>query len=166
MPYLAALSFEYDKKLGINIKSLVIVSPDKGRKKLLLKLLTYVHARFCCFYKERREWFIFLHCDNHDFSGKHCIIIDDIDSGTTVCAVTDFLRKNGAERVYAMVTHGVFSQEFLPQNLSQIDALYITNSLPIDQAVVNKAPDKIHVLDIVTYSADFFLNLRIKTLLC
>jgi len=45
-----------------------------------------------------------------DVAGKSCILVDDIvDSGGTLCNAADALLNEGAQEVYAYITHGVLS---------------------------------------------------------
>ena len=43
--------------------------------------------------------------------GKVCVIFDDMcDSGGTLVAAANLLKEHGADRVYAAVSHGIFSE--------------------------------------------------------
>ena len=61
-----------------------------------------------------------------------CIIIDDmIDTAGTLCKAADELVKNGAKRVYAFATHGLFSGKALDNiNNSNLDKVIVTNTIP------------------------------------
>ena len=69
-------------------------------------------------------------------SGYDCIIIDDmIDTAGTLCMAADMLKQNGARKVYAFATHGVFSGKAIENiNKSQLDAVYVTNTVPIPKS--------------------------------
>lgn len=42
--------------------------------------------------------------------GKICILVDDLaDTSNTITRAAKLLKKEGAEKVYALVTHGVLS---------------------------------------------------------
>lgn len=42
--------------------------------------------------------------------GKTCIIVDDmIDTAGTLCEAAKTLKQNGATKVYAFATHGLFN---------------------------------------------------------
>ena len=65
--------------------------------------------------------------------GKTCIIIDDmIDTAGTLCKAADILTENGASKVYAFATHGVFSGKAY-QNIekSSLEKVIVTNSIPV-----------------------------------
>ena len=88
-----------------------------------------------------------------DVYGKIAIIVDDIvDTGGTMIAASDLLKKHGAKRILACATHGVFSQnalELLKQ--SPIDLLTITDSIEHDNLqgieVISVAPMLGQVID-------------------
>ena len=45
-----------------------------------------------------------------EVEGRHCVIIDDmIDTASTICAAAERLADAGAAEIWAMATHGVFS---------------------------------------------------------
>jgi len=68
-----------------------------------------------------------------DVKDKTALIIDDmIDTGGTLCQAAELLMKNGAKRVLACATHGVFSgpaYERLSQSL--FEEIIITDSIPL-----------------------------------
>lgn len=64
--------------------------------------------------------------------GKNCIILDDIiDTGKTLYCAAEFLKKNGAHKIWAFITHGIFSgeaEECLQR--SYVEKIFITSSIP------------------------------------
>ena len=45
-----------------------------------------------------------------DVKGRTCILVDDLaDTSNTITRAAKLLKREGAERVYALVTHGVLS---------------------------------------------------------
>ena len=62
---------------------------------------------------------------------KHCILIDDIcDTAGTLSNAANALKSNGAESVFAYITHGVLSNPALERiNNSPIDKMIITDSI-------------------------------------
>ena len=68
-------------------------------------------------------------------NGCDCIIIDDmIDTAGTLCLAADVLKKNGARKVFAFATHGVFSGKAVENiNLSNLDKVVVTNTIPFEK---------------------------------
>ena len=68
-------------------------------------------------------------------NGCDCIIIDDmIDTAGTLCLAAEVLHKNGAKKVYAFATHGVFSGKALENiNKSKLDQVIVTNTIPFEK---------------------------------
>lgn len=71
-----------------------------------------------------------------DVSGNDCIIIDDmIDTAGTLCMAAEILKQNGARKISAFSTHGVFSGRAIEKiNNSQIDEVYVTNTIPLSKS--------------------------------
>ena len=66
-------------------------------------------------------------------NGKTCIIIDDmIDTAGTLCKAADMLTENGASKVFAFATHGVFSGKAYENiNKSSLEKVIVTNTIPL-----------------------------------
>ncbi len=71
-----------------------------------------------------------------DVAGKTAILIDDmIDTGGTICAGAELLRKKGANRVIACASHPVFSPPAI-ERLSEVglfEEVVVTNSIPLEE---------------------------------
>lgn len=69
-----------------------------------------------------------------EVSGKTAILIDDmIDTGGTICAGAELLRKEGAKKVIACASHAVFSPPSY-ERLSKkglFEQVIVTNSIPV-----------------------------------
>tara|TARA_Y100001968_G_C19452136_1_gene769450 strand:+ start:3354 stop:4337 length:984 start_codon:yes stop_codon:yes gene_type:complete len=72
-----------------------------------------------------------------DIAGKTAILIDDmIDTGGTICAGAELLRKDGAKRVIACASHAVFSPPAY-ERLSKgglFEQVIVTNSIPLNNS--------------------------------
>lgn len=68
--------------------------------------------------------------------GCDCIIIDDmIDTAGTLCKAAEILHQNGAQKIYAFATHGVFSGNAIENiNNSKLDGVVVTNTIPLDKS--------------------------------
>lgn len=133
----------YDKK------SLIIVSPDAGGAKRVASIADKLDVNFALIHKERQK-------ANEvskmvlvgDVSNKLCILIDDMaDTCGTLCKAADVLLENGAQKVIAIVTHGIFSGDaFTKLNNSKLDSILCTNSMPLENAL-QQCP-KLKIIDI------------------
>ena len=88
-----------------------------------------------------------------DVKGKTAIIVDDIiDTGGTLSAAAQTVLDEGAESVYAVATHGVFSGDaFQTLSSSPLAGIVVTDTVPLRDG----APDLISQLtctDILTDS--------------
>ncbi|MEK9176219.1 MAG: ribose-phosphate diphosphokinase, partial [Patescibacteria group bacterium] len=119
--HVSALSIFADKIREMKLKGYVLVSPDMGgirRIKQVSKMLD--NASFISLEKNRD--FKSGKIKTEKFEGrvqKNAIIIDDvISSGQTLISAAKILRESGAENIYVMATHGIFSGN-APQNLEE-----------------------------------------------
>ena len=79
--------------------------------------------------------------------GKECIIIDDmIDTAGTLVEACKALKKNGAIKIYACSTHGVFSDPAITRisECTELDRVIVTDTIQMSEAA--KECDKIKVL--------------------
>ena len=83
-----------------------------------------------------------------DVRGRSCILVDDIiDSGGTLCNAAEALMDQGAQDVYAYITHGVLSGGAVSRIAnSKLKELVITDSILPTQAV--KVARNIRVISI------------------
>ena len=78
---------------------------------------------------------------------KRCLIVDDMaSSGKTLVQAADLMQKNGAEEVYAFVSHAVFAKEApeLLQN-SILKKVYVTDSVFVPE---EKKFEKLEILSL------------------
>lgn len=68
-----------------------------------------------------------------DVKGKTAILVDDlISTGNTLIAAAEHLFANGAKRVLAVATHGVFAEGAIERlQASSIESLCITDTIPL-----------------------------------
>src|SRR6478735_7161138 len=110
MPMLAEHFLERSYGADLSREDLVVVSPDTGRTKLANHFREKLGADLAVLAKQRPD-----HNEAEilmligEVEGKAAILIDDmIDTAGTLCAAAKVLRENGATRVLAAATHGIF----------------------------------------------------------
>ncbi|KAK4195802.1 putative ribose-phosphate pyrophosphokinase [Triangularia verruculosa] len=133
----------------------VIVSPDAGGAKRATAIADALNLPFALIHKERRP--PKFSPNNRkatmmlvgDVKGKTCLLIDDlVDTGNTLTRAAKLLKKEGgAERVVAVVTHGVFSGDAIERvEESGLDKVVVTNT--VDQGRTLRGTRKVEVLDL------------------
>ncbi|AMD19101.1 HBR200Cp [Eremothecium sinecaudum] len=85
-----------------------------------------------------------------DVRGKVCILVDDlVDTSYTITRASLLLKEQGATKVYAVITHGVFSGDALNRVASSgIDKIVVTNTVPQEETVKVLGKDKVDVIDV------------------
>ena len=83
-----------------------------------------------------------------DVANRTAILIDDLaDTSNTITRAAKLLKKEGATKVYALITHGVLSGDAIDRiNASALDKLVVTNSVPQDEH--ERLCPKLEVLDV------------------
>ena len=81
-----------------------------------------------------------------DVQGADAIIVDDLcDTAGTLVQAAQLLKDNGASRVFAAITHPVFSGAALERiRNSVIDEMVIADTIPLKQ----DPPENIHCISI------------------
>lgn len=89
-----------------------------------------------------------------DVAGRVAILVDDLaDTSNTITRAAKLLKKEGATKVYALLTHGLLSGDAIDRiNASAIDRVVVTNSVPQDDH--KKRCPKLEVLEIGTVFAE------------
>ncbi|KAK2629926.1 hypothetical protein QTJ16_000746 [Diplocarpon rosae] len=136
-----------------NFRDAVIVSPDAGGAKRATAIADDLNMEFALIHKERRPTRI---TDRQNATmmlvgnvkGRFTILVDDLaDTSNTITRAAKLLKKEGATKVYALLTHGVFSGDAIDRiNASPLDRVVVTNSVPQDQHL--RLCSKLEVLDV------------------
>ncbi|MCO6452050.1 MAG: ribose-phosphate pyrophosphokinase [Caldilineales bacterium] len=81
---------------------------------------------------------------------KHCILVDDeIDTAGTITLAAEFLKREGAEDVYAVATHPVFSGKAIERLADgPIDQVIVANTLPISAEARDRLGDKLKQISV------------------
>lgn len=143
----------------------VIVSPDAGGAKRATSIADSLGMAFALIHKERKKPTPFGTFSSNgsvtprrqvattmlvgDVAGRVALLIDDlVDTANTVTRAAKLLKDQGAVKVYAIITHGLFSGDAVERiNASAIDKIITTNSTPQaeHQALLGS---KLEVLDV------------------
>ena len=123
-----------------NYQQAIIVSPDAGGAKRATAIADGLGMPFALIHKERRPTKI---TDRQnasmmlvgDVAGRTAILVDDLaDTSNTITRAAKLLKKQGATKVYALLTHGVLSGDAIERiNASALDKVVVTNSVPQEE---------------------------------
>lgn len=129
-----------------------IVSPDAGGAKRVTSIADRLNVDFALIHKERKK-------ANEvasmvlvgDVKNRVAILVDDMaDTCGTICHAADKLIEAGATKVYAILTHGIFSGAALNRiNNGSFEAVVVTNTIPQDEHMI--ACPKIQVSNSLNY---------------
>jgi ribose-phosphate pyrophosphokinase len=136
-------------------EELVIVSPDAGRVKVARNFARKIGVHWAVMEKERpAQQVAEIGYVVGDVKGKTAVLVDDmIDTAGTLRAAASTVLDEGAARVIAAATHGVFSgpaYERLAYEDSGIERIVVTDTIPLRPG----APDNITVLTTAQTLAD------------
>uniref|UniRef100_A0AAR5PZ89 ribose-phosphate diphosphokinase n=2 Tax=Dendroctonus ponderosae TaxID=77166 RepID=A0AAR5PZ89_DENPD len=114
----------------------IIVSPDAGGAKRVTSIADRLNVEFALIHKERKK-------ANEvasmvlvgDVKDRVAILVDDMaDTCGTICHAAEKLMEAGATKVYAILTHGIFSGPAISRiNNACFEAVVVTNTIPQDQ---------------------------------
>jgi len=127
----------------------IIVSPDAGGAKRVTAIADRLNVEFALIHKERKKA---NEVDRMvlvgDAKDRVAILVDDMaDTCGTICLAASKLLESGATKIYAILTHGIFSGPALERiNNACFEAVVVTNTLRQDQAMKNC--DKIQCIDV------------------
>ncbi|XP_011503724.1 PREDICTED: ribose-phosphate pyrophosphokinase 1 isoform X1 [Ceratosolen solmsi marchali] len=126
-----------------------IVSPDAGGAKRVTSIADRLNVDFALIHKERKK-------ANEvasmvlvgDVKDRVAILVDDMaDTCGTICHAADKLVEAGAIKVYAILTHGIFSGPAIARiNNACFEAVVVTNTIPQDAHM--KDCSKIQCIDV------------------
>ena len=89
-----------------------------------------------------------------EVANRTAILIDDLaDTSNTITRAAKLLKKEGATKVYALLTHGILSGDAIDRiNASALDKVVVTNSVSQDEHK-SRCP-KLEVLEVGTIFAE------------
>jgi ribose-phosphate pyrophosphokinase len=115
-------------------EELVIIAPDAGRVKLVRKFAQKVGVPYALMEKERpAQQVAEIGYVIGDVKGKTAVIVDDIiDTGGTLAAAAQTVLDEGARKVYAAATHGIFSgAAYESLAASPLAGIVVTDTVPL-----------------------------------
>jgi ribose-phosphate pyrophosphokinase len=118
----------------MNLKNLVIVSPDAGGVERARIFSQCLNADLAIADKRRPQPNVaeLMHIIG-DVDGKDAIIIDDlIDTAGTLTSTVKALKERNAKRVYAACSHGIFSGKAFERIMdSSLESVFSTDTIPL-----------------------------------
>ncbi|MBE0446856.1 MAG: ribose-phosphate pyrophosphokinase [Actinobacteria bacterium] len=146
--HLTSLPILADYFEEMNLKDLVVVSPDVGRVKVAKKYADRIGASLAILHKTRPAHSVVevAHVIG-EVEDKPCLLIDDmVDTAGTLVSGAQALIDHGAKEVYAGATHPVLSGPAIERIAkSPIKKLVVTDTIPIPE---NKMISKLKVLSL------------------
>ncbi|WP_248929519.1 ribose-phosphate diphosphokinase [Paenibacillus hamazuiensis] len=134
--HLTALDLLSDYIKKKNLNDLVVVSPDAGGVTRAENLANILQAPIAMMFKKRyrHNEAVVTHVIG-DVEGRTPVIIEDlIDTGTTIVNVVEGLKERGANDVFILATHPVFSGPALQRlDHPNIREVIITDSIAIPE---------------------------------
>ena len=129
---------EYLKKKGVDI----VVGPDKGSRERAARAAAVSGCESDHLKKTRLDGnTVKFEPRCIPVKGKIVGIIDDmISTGGTIIRAADNLFDQGAEKIYACCTHGLFTKDSLPDIQKHCDELVCTDTLSSQVSTISVAP--------------------------
>ncbi len=117
-------------------RSLVVVAPDAGRVKVAERYSQHLGCDLALVHKTRPRGTANVAEARHivgDVEGRHCVLIDDmIDTAGTIVAACDLLKSHGADEIWIMATHAMFSDPAIERlSTAPVTRVVVTDTLPL-----------------------------------
>ena len=127
------------------LEDLVVVSPDAGRVKLAKNFASKIGAELAILNKERpAQQVAEIGYVIGDVKDRTAILVDDmIGTAGTLMAAAQTVMDEGAARVFAAATHGIFSgNAYAKLEAGPFEQIVVTDTIPLRDG----APEKVQVL--------------------
>jgi len=148
--YLSIIGYLQDKYSNF-LNNVVIVAPDVGSAEMAKSYAKRLGCGVAIVDKSReRAGVVGSMKVIGDVAGKNVILVDDmIDTAGTLCKAGEVLKEEGALRIWACATHGLFSGEAVNRiSSSCFERVIVTDSIP------QIGTGKIEVISLVGLFAD------------
>jgi len=134
-------------KAKFSLHKLHIISPDFGASELVKEAAENTDSTFTALQKKRTSDFQVEMTGNLDVHGKNVLVLDDIIStGGTMTSAVELCKQNGAARVFAAATHGLFVSDALWKLRTAAEYVITTDSVKNETAEVSLAHEIASVL--------------------
>jgi ribose-phosphate pyrophosphokinase len=143
-------------------ENLIVVSPDVGgvvRARALAKRLDDADLAIIDKRRPRANESEVMNIIG-EVAGKTCVMIDDlVDTAGTLCHAAAALKKAGAKKVVAYITHPVLSGPAVERiSKSELDQLVVTDTIPLSEAA--KSCGRIRQLTVAGLLAETMRRIR------
>lgn len=134
-----------DHASKMNLHRPVVVSPDAGGADRVKEFARRLNTEAVVLEKSRDRTTGAVRIDDKldiEVTGRDMILVDDmISSGGSIVKAAELLRKNGANKVYAMCTHGLLIGDAVQKiKAAGVRDIIATNSVPGEYAKVDLSP--------------------------
>jgi len=121
----------------------LILSPDEGRADNARRVADVVNCESDYLVKERLDGdTVSMTPKKLDVKDKKVAIVDDIIStGGTIAKAAEQLKKQGASRILAVCTHGVFAGNAIPRLEAACDEVCTTDTIENPKTCITVAPE-------------------------
>lgn len=126
---------------GIGIE--LVLSPDEGRAENAKRVAEVAKCDSDYLVKERIDGeTVTMAPKELDANGRKVAIVDDIIStGGTIVKAAEQLRVQGAAKIFAVCTHGVFAGNAIPRLEAVCDGICTTDTIENPKACITVAPE-------------------------
>lgn len=147
-----------------DFKDLVVASPDKGGVPTATAYAKRLDAAGVAIVYKVRD--VVNHDESEaldiigDVAGKEVLIVDDmVTTAGTLCNAAELIKKKGAKKIWAAVTHGIFTEGALEKIIaSPIEKILVTDTIPQKKEVTD-CP-KVEVVSIANLLAEAILRIE------
>ena len=146
---------------ALNLKDMVIASPDVGGAKRANSYAKYFNAPLVLCHKHRQQANVVESMTIiGDVKDKDVVLIDDlVDTAGTICKAATLMKENGARSVRAYISHAVMSDPASQRVMeSGLNELVISDSIPFD---TDRCP-KVRVLTVAKLFANTIKHVNRK----
>jgi ribose-phosphate pyrophosphokinase len=132
--YAAPVIDQYFRNLGLDNEEVVVVSPDEGSIKRVLKHVSQLGGKLAIVDKRRlggvtRQ----ANLIGASIENKVALIFDDmISTGSSICGAAQMVAESGAREIYLAATHGIFCGPAIERLAkAPVKQIVITDTIPL-----------------------------------